>query len=277
MKRINIFYLLAFSLITVVTSCEKGEEPTINNLEIGINNSHIGYLGNDLHLEADILAEAKVDNIRILIHQEDEDEDKSVFNIEHSEVWEYDSTYTGVYAGVKSPTFHEHIDIPGNVEEGEYHFHIYVTDMEGYQVMVEEEIEIISPDGDDSYPAISVTSAPAENEIFASGNTISISGTVSDVQGLAGIYIGIVNENDGLADSDVSATNTITILHNHDFDDANEYSFESSIQVGAEQDNNITPKDIIWESGNYYILIKVPGIDGEVTFSEHYPITINVD
>ena len=278
MKQIY-FLLILFSTLTIIfTSCDNDVAmPTINDVEIGTNNSHTGYVGADLHVEATILAEGKIANIRVLIHQETEEKSKSALALEHTEVWEYDSTYTGVYDNVKKTTFHEHIDVPTNVVTGTYHFHLYVTDLEGNQTMIEEELEITAPIADGSVPTITVTSAPSQNQEFTSGATISISGTITDTQGLAGVYIGLVKESLQLENSQVSSSNTITILHNHDFEDPKNYSFSASINVGAATDNDIPPKTIEWTSGNYYILVKSPGIDGEVGFSAKYPVVITIN
>jgi hypothetical protein len=278
MKRIYFLLFMFAALSTVFTSCDKDDVamPTVSDVELGASNSHKGYVGADLHVEATILAEGKTSNIRVLIHQETEEESKSAFAVA-SEVWVYDSTYTGVYANVKNTTFHEHIDVPANVVTGTYHFHLYVTDLEGNQTMIEEELEIAAPVADGSLPTISVTSAPATNASFASGSTISIAGTITDTQGLAGVYIGLVKESLQLEDSKVSSSNTIAILHNHDFEDPKSYAFSASIKVGATTDNDITPKAIEWTSGNYFILVKSPGVDGEVGFSARYPVVITVN
>jgi hypothetical protein len=90
----------------------------------------------------------------------------------------------------------------------------------------------------------------------------------------------LVREGQNLADANVDATNTITILHTHDFDSPTSHSFSAGIIVGANQDNNITPKDITgdiaWQSSNYYILVKCKDqFGGNWAYSSHYPIIIN--
>ncbi|MGD2036213.1 MAG: DUF4625 domain-containing protein, partial [Bacteroidales bacterium] len=220
----------------------------------------------DLHVEAEIVAEAKVDVVIVEIHKEDE------------EGWEYDSTFTE-FSGLINPAFHKHIDISAEADTGEYHFHFIVTDMEGQQTTVEEDLYIQQPD-DDVAPEITVSSAPANNQVFNNGEIISISGSVSDDTYLGGMYIGLVREDQNLSDTDVNATNTITILHTHEFDSPASHSFSASITVGAEYDNNIEPKeitgDIAWQSANYYIVIKCKdAFGGNWTFSSHYPIVLN--
>ena len=284
MKHIKLYLLLILGVTMLATSCTEDEAaaPVISNLEIGTNNSHVGYLGTEIHVEASILAEAKTQSIRVLIHMEEEgeheEETQSALADDHDHEWEYDSTYISVlYANVVNPEFHEHIDIPADIEEGEYHFHLYVTDLEGRQTVVEEELDIQAPSADESFPSISVSNAPTEGQIFTTGQEITISGTIADVQGLAGIFVGIVAESAALENGEVGPSSAITMLHTHDFDEPNEYSFSAGITVGDAEDKNITPNAVNWKSGNYYIVVKAPGIDGEVSFSEHYPIVISVE
>lgn len=272
--------LLAVGIISL-NSCKKENEipkPEIIITELGYENSKIGYVGSDLHIEAEIVAKGRIDKVTIEIHHEGEHH-KSLSITLHDDEWEVDTTYTK-FSGLKNTKFHEHIDIPINAEPGDYHFHFIVTDMEGQQTTVEEELEIKIPE-DKVAPVINITSAPSNNQVFSSGNAISISGQVSDDKALGGIYIGLVRENQNLTDAQVNASNTITILHTHDFDNPKSHSFSASLNVGAANDKNNPPKDITgdiaWQSGNYYILVKCKdAFGGNWAFSAHYPIVINL-
>jgi hypothetical protein len=277
----NIIFILAIAFTLAFSSCEeKVTAPIIQNIEIGTNNSKTAYIGGDLHLEAEIIASGKIANIRLLIHQEEEGEEAPAQKIssvvQHADEWELDSTYTGVYANVKNTTFHEHVDVPSDAVAGTYHLHLYVTDFDGNQTMIEEEITIQAPVADGSAPTITVTSAPGSGQSFTTGNSITITGNITDIQGLSGIYVGLVSATAGIADASVSSSNSITLLHNHDFEDAKSYAFTATIKVGASTDNDISPKSINWLAGSYYILVKAPAVDGEVSFSAHYPVTISL-
>jgi hypothetical protein len=164
-----------------------------------------------------------------------------------------------------------------NAVLGDYHFHIYVTDLEGNQTVKEADIAVAAPIADGKLPTVTVTSAPTTAQVFASGSTISIAGKISDEIGIKGVYIGLVKEEQNLSNAEVKSSNTITILHTHDFSDPKNVSFSASIQVGAASDNDITPKAINWTSGNYFLLVKSPAINGEVGFSARYPIVISVN
>ena len=140
MKYMSLLLALMCVFTLVLTSCgsdddEQSAKPTITLTEVGLNNSRHVHPGHDLHLEAQVLAEALIKRIDIEIHQEGGDK----FKIEKS--------YTdGKYVGVRNTEFHEHIDIPETAPLGEYHLHFTVTDNEGQQTTVESHIDIIEDD-----------------------------------------------------------------------------------------------------------------------------------
>ncbi|MFW6259748.1 MAG: DUF4625 domain-containing protein [Tangfeifania sp.] len=273
--------LLAAGILSL-NSCKKEEEipnPEVTITELGYENSKIGYAGSDLHIEAEIVAEGRIDKVIVEIHHEGEHDNKSALVNLHDNEWEVDTTYTR-FSGLKNvDNFHEHIEIPVYAEIGDYHFHFIVSDMEGNQTTVEEELEIQQPD-DNVAPEVNVTAAPSDDQVFNNAETISISGSVSDDKALGGMYIGLVRADQNLTDAEVNASNTITILHTHDFDSPTSHDFSASINVGATHDNNIAPKDITgeiaWQSANYYILVKCKdAFGGNWSFSDRYPIEIN--
>lgn len=134
-----------FSLL--ITSCNKNESPVITIHELGYDNTKTVVAGNDLHIDAEILASQKIASIQLIIHSEAEHADapaqkvKSVLNT--AAEWEVDSIYTKGYVGVKNAEFHEHVDVPATAALGHYHVHIKVTDMEGNQTVKEDEIEVL--------------------------------------------------------------------------------------------------------------------------------------
>jgi len=128
---------LAMSFIAVssfLTSCDKDDDenakPTITIEELGEDNSGEVTAGEELHLEAEIEAENGIATIEVEIHMEDE-----------SAGWYFDTLYTD-YAGLLNTDLHEHIDVPATATTGEYHFHLVVTDSEGYSTSAEEHIDI---------------------------------------------------------------------------------------------------------------------------------------
>ena len=280
MKKNKLIWVAIAVISLFLSSCNKDETtslPEIDLTELGYDNSHISYAGSDLHIEAGVVATGKINTITVQIHPEGEEE-KSSESILHDDEWDVDTIYTE-FSGLKNTAFHKHIDVPANAEATIYHFHFIVTDMEGQQSSVEEELEIQYP-SDSIFPVITISEFPTNGQVFNSGEAISISGSVSDDQALGGLYIGLVRANQNLTDEEVSDSNTITLLHTHDFEGSDSYNFSASLNVGAEQDNNIAPKDIsgdiAWQSADYYIVVKCKdAFGGNWTFSDHYPIVIN--
>ena len=264
-------FLFTTTSLLFFTSCEKDDEvpkPVINIWELGLGDSHVAWIGADLHIEAEIEAEGRIDVITVEIHQEEGSSD------------EIEATFDE-YAGLKNTTFHKHVDIPAETTAGTYHVHITVTDQEGNQTTVEDEIEIEEL-ADEEAPEITVSSAPENGATYSTGETIEISGTVTDNVSLTGMLVVLVKESDNIDDADVSGSNSsvITMLHTHDFEDPDETEFTAAIAVGAENDNNMTPAPIqgdnAWRPGNYYILVKSKDAKGNWAYSSHYPIVINL-
>ncbi len=280
----NTFKILVIIIfVTIAVSCSDKDEikmPEIVDFELGYENSKTGYLGSGFHIEAKIIAENNIDIIVIEIHYEG-DHKKSIIiaNSDHHHEWEVDITYDK-FRGLKNTTFHEHVNVPLNAEPGDYHFHFKVIDMEGYTAEVEEDIEIREPEVTEA-PVITVTSSPEEGQTFNNDQTINISGTVTHDIAIRGLYIGMVRSDTDYTDGEVNSQNSITLLHTHDFDNPKNVPFEASIKVGAEYDNNITPKeitgDIAWQSGEYYLLVRSPAaFGGPAGFSERINIKIEL-
>jgi len=139
MKRTILYTFAAAALVILAAACTKEDtpaKPTVQLTEVGHENSRTAMRGDDLHLEADILAEGLIKRIDIEIHNE-------------SGTYEIEKAYTdGKYIGVKNTEFHEHIDIPADAPLGEYHLHFTVTDQEGQTTMAETHLEIIEYDPD---------------------------------------------------------------------------------------------------------------------------------
>jgi hypothetical protein len=132
----GILFLTGLSILALL-SCKDDKEmpakPVVTITEVGSHDAPAGTVtaGDELHLEAEIVAEGLVARIDVEIHQEE----GGSFEIEQS--------YTdGKYIGVKNVEFHEHIDIPGEAPAGEYHLHLTVTDKEGQSTTAEAELTI---------------------------------------------------------------------------------------------------------------------------------------
>lgn len=133
--------ILIAATATLFSSCDEDEEeiakPTISMEELGHENSLQAEVGGDLHIEAEIVAEGKINTINIEIHQE------GGANLIA------DTTYTE-FSGLKNCTFHKHLEIPESAAIGTYHFHFTVVDLEGISTVYEcENLQIIANNGVD--------------------------------------------------------------------------------------------------------------------------------
>lgn len=139
MKTIILLRFIAIiTLVTGFAACQKNPSaPKIILTEVGHENGGKAEQGDDLHLEADIVAEGLIQRIHVEIHQENGS-------------YEIEKNYTtGKYIGVKNTEFHEHIDIPSDAPLGAYHLHFTVTDNEGQTATAKAHLEVIENDGID--------------------------------------------------------------------------------------------------------------------------------
>lgn len=132
-----LLIILTFSFVSCEKDDDSADKPKITISELGHENSKKVKAGEDLHIEAEIVAEGKISKVIVEIHHEEEH--GSIKTTEQE--FELKTTYDE-FSGLKNATFHKHIDIPATAEASHYHFHFIVNDMEGQQTTVEEEIEI---------------------------------------------------------------------------------------------------------------------------------------
>ncbi|MDN3665925.1 DUF4625 domain-containing protein [Algibacter miyuki] len=145
------FKFLAFItfLGLFLNSCSSDDDnvafnaPIISNFEYGEGSEHsteqVAYKGSDIHLEAEINAEAKVSSITLSIHAHD-------LTVGDDEVdWDFEQVFTDSNYLVINPTFHEHIDVPANIPAGEYHIELIVTDELGNSTEIEGHIDVLDP------------------------------------------------------------------------------------------------------------------------------------
>ncbi len=117
-------------------------KPQIVLTELGQNNNKVAYTGSDLHINAEIVADGKIDNILVEIHQEGDHSKSRLIGVSALMAWDFDSVYTEKYSGALNTDFHEDIMIPLDADTGAYHVHIRVMDQEGNQESVEDEVRI---------------------------------------------------------------------------------------------------------------------------------------
>lgn len=177
--------LIATLLLAFLASCNDDDEPTlkgpiISHVEYGEGSTHssnpVAYRGSDIHLEAEILAEATISSIAVSIHAH------ALTPGEGEVEWNFEQTYTDSKYRVKNTTFHEHIDVPSNIPAGEYHITLTVTDERGNSSEVEGHLEILD--------AITVTGTSIDAAVVR-GNDFHVEFLVHAVNGVHHIVVDI--------------------------------------------------------------------------------------
>lgn len=164
-NKIILIGITTFLIAALLSSCSKDdapvvyEKPTVEISEVGANNSKIAYPGNDLHLEADIVAPGKIANIKLQI---------TLATTNYG--WDLVKTYTKNYEGLKNATFHEHVDVPADARAGMYTLVLVVTDEQGQKTLTKTDFEIVK---DPSLPVITGISLKT-----ISPTVLNISGTI---------------------------------------------------------------------------------------------------
>ena len=137
--------IIGVLLVIMAVSCDKtGAKPEIDFHELGFENSKTAEAGDELHMDAEVVAENKIDRIEVTLHPEGDHKKSTKILLSDGE-WEFDSVYTE-FSGLRNTEFHKHIEVPIDAETGDYHFHFSVTDLEGYQTVFEDEVEILAPE-----------------------------------------------------------------------------------------------------------------------------------
>lgn len=191
------FLVTAVIICLFYTSCnddEKIAKPTINNVELGLSDSHVAYIGSDFHIEAEIVAEGKIDVVTVEMHKEEgsEYEIKTVFN---------------EFSGLKNATLHSHIDIPKEADTGTYHLHLIIIDKEGNQTSYEDEISIKELI-DEQAAALNFSLAPESKKNFRNKESVSVNNIATKNNSLSGMLLALVKKGDNLQVKAVTEENS---------------------------------------------------------------------
>lgn len=141
----QVIILASILLLTLsLNSCkeEKLDGPSATITELGYNNSGIGYLGGTFNVVAEIVAEGKIEHVQIVVHQGSVQNKAGLQAVDAEVAWVYDTIYQEKYSGATSAAFEEFFNIPLTADTGVHIFQFKVTDMEGTQFLIEEEIRL---------------------------------------------------------------------------------------------------------------------------------------
>ncbi|ALJ06843.1 protein containing PKD domain-containing protein [Pseudalgibacter alginicilyticus] len=250
--------IIAF-LGTFLYSCSSDDDssalnaPVISNFEYGEGSEHstdpVAYIGSDIHLEAEISAEATVSSITLIIH----DHDLEVG--EGEEKWSFEQVFTKESYLVINPTFHEHVDVPSTAPEGEYHIELIVTDALGNITEVEGHIEILHP--------ITISDFSIDSTV-ARGDDFHVEFMIDAVNGIHSIFVDM--HADGLSVGEGE----------EEFDYEYEYLGDYHEQTSVEFHEHIDVAPTA-PAGEYHIIFTVEDEDGNTKeYETHIDVTAPV-
>lgn len=256
MKKLKHALLLPI-LGLALFSCQEDEDvnfdaPAISGFEFGKGGTHstdgTAFRGSDLHLEAEILAEATVASITVTIHGHDLEVG------EGEEEWDFSQTFTDEKYRVKNPTFHEHIDIPSTAPVGEYHVTMEVTDEAGKTSEVEGHLEVMSP----------VTISDFEmDETVARGSDFHVEFMINAVNGIHQITVDIHAH--GITPGAGEVEWEFEEVFEEGYHELTEAEFHEHIDVPATA-----------PAGEYHMIFTIEDEDGNtIEYESHIDVTVS--
>lgn len=202
--------------------------------------------GADLHLAAEINAEATVSSITLSIHSD------AVTAGEGEVDWDFKQVFTDAKYLVINPEFHEHVDVPSDIPAGEYHIELLVTDELGNSTEVDGHLQIM--------------------------DTITISGFEMDETVTRGDDFHI----EFMIDAAHGIHNITVDIHAHDLtpaDGEEEWDFEAEFLDGYHEaseaefhEHIVVPATA--PAGEYHVLFTVEDEDGNtIAYETHIDVT----
>ncbi|MDR7128951.1 hypothetical protein J2X69_001286 [Algoriphagus sp. 4150] len=289
-------FLLICLFIVSLFSCKDDEVdpvqvvPTLDKVEVGLNNNEMGVIGRDFHFNAEVLAGDRIETVQIRILQRSEET--------YSETWSHEVVWEE-YRGVKNATIHKHFDIPADAVEGTYDFLIIVTDQNGTILEDKRAITIYTPENlpldlgfnfgvevvDANFKSIKTLYALStiyeDFEPYKSDEAINKNEFLAPIAGIASIkgdgkmYCLLIDKKhnhrpETISDIDFSKVIVADVWEHEDLVQSeygsNMYDFSTKpltiihpmIEIGAASDNNTPAVQPItgqkaWASGNYYV------------------------
>lgn len=272
--------------VATFTACKKDKQPepelpkpTIDDIEIGLGNNQIGVIGKDFHLNAEILAGDKIENVQVKILPRSGET--------YAKAWELEITWDQ-YKGAKNATVHKHFDIPADAAEGTYDFVIIVNDQNGTALEEKMEINIYKAENLPVDPTLSVLSVSVNGSFFYRDGKFAVEGaklskndrfssqaTIDGVKGDGKMYLLLINKKLGhrpesIDQIDFSKAIVYDVYELKGWEQGGSFSnavFDiktftwirqiPQMIIGAANDNNTPQPGSIsgikaWESGTYY-------------------------
>ncbi|RZL60991.1 MAG: DUF4625 domain-containing protein [Pedobacter sp.] len=273
-------------------------KPKLENIEIGTSNNKRALRGRDFHFNADVLAVTKIKEVLLKIVQKPGEI--------YTESWKLELSWPE-FAGVKNTNVHKHFTMPAVAPEGKYDFYFIVTDENGTQLEIKEDITIIDPANMPVDPKIGrdfvsrngdliyYTDTYVEKElILKKGDELSLHAQVSEIKGDGILYSVLVKRKsnyfpESIDKLDFSKAIVVTKVEHQGLGNAAKISTlklkngvygGESIIIGATMDGNEPTANAItgekaWESGQYNWIILYKNTTYNMSVYKSIPITID--
>lgn len=272
--------------VSAFTACKKDEQeelpelpkPTVEDIEIGLNNNEIGVIGRDFHFNASILAATKIESVKIIIQPRPGET--------YSKSWKHEISWPE-YKDAKNADIHKHFDIP-DAAEGKYDFLIIVNDQNGTTLEVKRNITIYSAANLPADPKLSIFNVFTNGTPFYRSGQFVNPGTsikksdiinsqvsITNVKGDGKMYMLLIDKRmnhrpESMAAIDFNKVIVYDVFEHKGWTETQTFSniiFDLAtftnirswpdLAVGAPSDNNAPAPNLIngqkaWASGNYY-------------------------
>jgi hypothetical protein len=302
--------VLAILLITgTFAACKKDKQdpelakPTVENIEVGLNNNEMGVIGSDFHLNADIIAGDKIDKVEIKILPKAGET--------YSKAWKHEIVWDQ-YKGAKNANVHKHFDIPKDAAEGKYDFLITIYDENGSQVEVKKSITIYLMANVPVNPKASIFNIFTNGENFyydgkfsvekaklKKGDLLHSQVAINDVKGDGKMYILFINKKlnhrpESIDKIDFSKAIVYDVMEHKGW--ANPDFFTNSVfdpatftitrnwpdmTIGGTKDNNIPSSPITgskaWETGTYYYGVVYKNTTYNIGYFKYIEVAVEVN
>lgn len=315
MKKITFLAVTALTLGVFFTACNKDDDiqpdqnpPTMENVEVGLNDNGIGIIGRDFHFNADILAGDKIENVQIRILQKAGET--------FSEEWSYEITWDQ-YKGANNANVHQHFDIPDEAPEGKYDFIIIVNDQNGTKLEEKRSIGIYAADNVPVNPEVFFFTVGADKRLIYDqvnggfldpatqqygegpgeinrGDNLVPSMTVTGIKDDGKMYVVLVNKKhnhrpETINAIDLSKTVIVDIYEHKDVAKTSSFTNYTArrpslpkLLIGAENDNYLPTANPItgpkaWESGKYYLGMLYHNTTHNISTYKYIELNINYD
>lgn len=309
-KTPKLLLLFAVWLSAYAVSCNKSEGPepelpkaSLENIEIGSGNNGIGIIGRDFHLDMDIVAGDKIDNVQIKIRQK--------ANETYTKQWLFEIEFEQ-YRGAKNVNVHKHFDIPEDAPEGQYDFIIIVRDQNGTVHEEIKQIELIDPvnlavnpklyiwgiqnSNGDSY-FVNETLENPKDVVFAKNDIMSSYAQIKDVKDDGVMYLLLIKKKlnhfpETIDNIDFSKAIVVDVYEHKGEKEVftfwntpynselHDYERWPELSMGAARDNNTPDPNPIngekgWENGAYYLGVVYTNTTHHLSVHHYVELEIN--